>query len=285
MAERPVLRVVGATRTVGVIGWPVDHSLSPVIHNAAFAAAGLDWVSIPMPVPPGAVAAALEGLVALGFAGTNVTMPHKAEVADRMDRRSEDAERLHAVNTVVIRADGLEGHNTDAPGFERFLRRDAGFEPQGKTAVLFGAGGAARACALALARAGLERLTVVLREPSRDAELRAALAGLATQIRTVTFEASGGETADLLVNSTPLGMHGESLPDVRVGPQSVVVDLIYHPVLTPLVRRAREAGAAAFGGLGLLLQQAALSLELWTGRPASLDAMSAAATAALAERA
>ncbi|HEX6844461.1 MAG TPA: shikimate dehydrogenase [Actinomycetota bacterium] len=284
MAELPLPWIGGATRTVGVIGWPVAHSLSPTIHNAAFAALGLDRVSVPLPVPPGSVGAALDGLVALGFDGVNVTMPHKAEVADRVDRRSEDAERLRAANTVVIRDDGLEGHNTDAPGFDRFLRRDARFEPGGRTALVFGAGGAARACALALARAGLDRLTVVLRETTRDAELRQALEGTGTQVVTVTFDDAASVRADLLVNATPLGMHGEELPEVDVGSTTVVVDLLYHPAITPFVRRARSAGAAAFGGLGLLLHQAALSLELWTGQPAPLEAMSAAATAALAER-
>jgi shikimate dehydrogenase len=284
LAERPVAWIGGATRTVGVIGWPVEHSLSPAIHNAAFASLGLDWISVPLPVPPGAVGAALAGLAALGFAGANVTMPHKTEVAVLVDLRSDDAERLRAVNTVVVGADGLVGHNTDAPGFERFLRHDAGFEPPGRSAIVFGAGGAARAAALALARAGLADLTIALREPGRDAELRAALAGFDTAIATVGFDEVLARRADLVVNATPLGMHEEVLPTVRMDAGVLVVDLLYHPAPTPLLVRARAAGASAFGGLGLLLHQAALSLELWTGTPAPLEAMSAAATAALAER-
>jgi shikimate dehydrogenase len=284
LAELPVARIGGATRAVGVIGWPVAHSLSPTIHNAAFAALGLDRVSIPLPVPPDAIGAALEGLVALGFDGANVTMPHKGAVADRVDRRTDDAARLRAVNTVVVRADGLEGHNTDAPGFDRFLRHDARFDPAGRSVLLFGAGGAARACALALAREGVGRLTVVLRERARDAELRRAVEGAGTAVDTVTFDDAAAVEADLIVNATPLGMHGEELPEVPLTRQTLVVDLLYHPATTPLVRRARAAGASAFGGLGLLLHQAALSLELWTGHPAPLEVMSAAATAALAER-
>ena len=143
--------VRGATRTAGIIGWPVEHSLSPAIHNAAFAALELDWIYVPLPVPPGEAPAAVRGLRALGFAGANVTMPHKTEAADVTDTLTDDARRLRAVNTIVVDDDGIGGHNTDAPGFDRFLRRDAGFDPVGRTALIYGAGGAARATALALA--------------------------------------------------------------------------------------------------------------------------------------
>lgn len=275
-------RVGGSTRVVGVIGWPVEHSLSPVIHNTAFIALDMDWVYVPMAVPPGSVPAALEGLSALGMVGANVTMPHKTEVAELIEDLSEDARRLRAVNTVVLGPDGPAGHNTDAPGFDRFLRRDAGFDPEGRSALIFGAGGAARACALALARAGLARLTVALRDPDRAAQVRTTLDGLATQVDVVEFLRAASTEADLVVNATPLGLHGEELPIPAVGSQSLVVDLLYRPATTPMQVRAREAGAAAFGGLGLLLHQAALSFELWTGREPPLEAMSAAALAELA---
>lgn len=275
-------RVGGSTRVVGVIGWPVEHSLSPVIHNTAFIALAMDWVYVPMAVPPGSVPAALEGLSALGMVGANVTMPHKTEVAELIEDLSEDARRLRAVNTVVLGPDGPAGHNTDAPGFDRFLRRDAGFDPEGRSALIFGAGGAARACALALARAGLARLTVALRDPERAAQVRTTLDGLPTQVEVVEFLRAASTEADLVVNATPLGLHGEELPIPAVGPQSLVVDLLYRPTTTPMQVRAREAGAAAFGGLGLLLHQAALSFELWTGREPPLEAMSAAALAELA---
>jgi shikimate dehydrogenase len=113
----PSARVAGSTRTVGIIGWPVSHSLSPAIHNAAFAALGLDWVYVPLPVHPLQLLTALEGLSALGFAGANVTMPHKAAAADLIDELSDDARRLHAVNTIVFDGERLRGENTDAPGF------------------------------------------------------------------------------------------------------------------------------------------------------------------------
>lgn len=283
MSERASrIRIDGSTRTVGVMGWPVTHSLSPEIHNAAFAALDLPWVYVPLPVPPGRVGQALEGLEALGFSGANVTMPHKTEVAERIGRLSEDARRLRAVNTIVVGAAGLEGHNTDAPGFDRFLRRDAGFDPADRSALLFGAGGAARACALALAQGGLARLLVAVRDPSR-VDLGETLEGARTEVRIVPLERAGEEPVDLIVNATPLGALGERLPLPPLGPEVLVVDLLYRPATTPLLQQARAAGAAAYGGLGLLLAQAALSFELWTGRVAPMDVMSAAALAALAE--
>ena len=145
-------RIGGATHVVGIVGWPVAHSLSPAIHNAAFVAAGLDWVYVPLPVPPGALHAALHGLVPLGFSGANVTMPHKTEAAGLIDHLSDDAKVLQAVNTIIVRGEELEGHNTDVAGFDRFLRRDAGFDPAGKSALMYGAGGAARACARSVER-------------------------------------------------------------------------------------------------------------------------------------
>ncbi len=286
MSERhadPRAHVTGATRTVGVIGWPVEHSLSPTIHNAAFAALDLPWIYVPLPVPPGRVGEALDGLVALGFAGANVTMPHKGEAAERLASLSEDARLLGAVNTVVIGPSGAVGHNTDAPGFGRFLRRDAGFDPRGRSAVVFGAGGAARACALALGRDGLASLTVAVRDPSRAAAVEALVGDLGVEVRLVAIADVGDLEVDLVVNATPLGAAGEELPMPRLGPEVTVVDLLYVPPSTPMLAAARAAGASAFGGLGLLLEQAALSFELWTGQAAPMEVMSAAALSALAE--
>ncbi len=278
-------RIGGATRVAAVLGLPVAHSLSPVIHNAAFAALDMDWTYVALPVEPGMVPAAVTGLRALGIVGANVTMPHKEAVADVMDELTDDAARLRAVNTIEMRGGVLVGHNTDAPGFARFLEHDAGFDPAGRTALLFGAGGAARACALALARAGLTRIVVALREPARARALADALDGYPTVVDVVAFDDAAEVEADLVVNGTPLGAHGETIALPRVGPDALVVDLLYRPASTPLQQAARATGAKAFGGLGLLLHQAALSFELWTGRPAPLEVMSAAAVAALADQA
>jgi shikimate dehydrogenase len=286
MSEAPDRRsaIGGSTRVVGVIGWPVEHSLSPAIHNAAFDALEIDWAYVPLPVPPGHVAEALAGLRALGLVGANVTMPHKTECAELLEDLSDDARRLNAVNTIVVGSASTSGHNTDAPGFTRFLRQDIGYDPAGREALMFGAGGAARACAVALARSGLGSLAVAVRDRSRTARLLEAIDGLPTEVTVVAFEQADQTRAELIVNATPLGVHGEALPLPRLGPGVTAVDLLYRPVETPLVRSARAAGALAFGGLGLLLHQAALSFELWTGRAAPMPVMSAAAVAALDDR-
>jgi shikimate dehydrogenase len=280
-------RLGGDTHVVGIIGWPVSHSLSPAIHNAAFAAAGLDWIYVPLPVRPEWLRPALIGLVPLGLAGANVTMPHKTEAAELIQRCSEDATLLQAVNTIAVRGGELEGHNTDVAGFDRFLRRDAGFDPEGRSALVFGAGGAARACALALARGGLARLTVAAREEARAAPLVQMVEDFGIPVALVRPGETGDLVADLVVNATPVGGPDAEpvLPSLpRLGPEVLVIDLLYDPPSTDLQRRARAAGAMAFGGLGHLLHQAALSFELWTGTPASLEVMSAAALAAFAER-
>ena len=287
MSASAEVRIGGGTHVVGIIGWPVSHSLSPAIHNAGFAASGLDWVYLPLPVRPEWLQPALIGLVPLGFAGANVTMPHKTEAAELIQHRSDDARLLRAVNTIAVRGGELEGHNTDVAGFDRFLRRDAGFDPAGRSALVYGAGGAARACALALARAGLTRLTVAARDEARAGPLVKMVEALEVPVTVIRPGDTGELTPDLVVNATPVGGRDaeQVLPSLpHLGSEVLVIDLLYDPPSTDLQRRAREAGVTAFGGLGHLLEQAALSFELWTGQPAPLEVMSAAALAALADR-
>ena len=284
-SAEPTRPIGGATHLTGVIGWPVTLSLSPAIHNAAFAGLGMDWVYVPLPVAPGNLRAATDGLLGLGLLGANVTMPHKTESADLADDLSDEARRLRAVNTFVVAGDRLHGHNTDAPGFDRFLRRDVGFDPRDRSALVFGAGGAARAVAFALAGAGVGELSVAVRDVGRASELLEAVEGTTLRPKVVDFDDASGVSADLVVNATPLGADGHTAPPLPpLAPGVVVIDLLYRPSVTPLQAAARAAGAEAHGGLGLLLQQAALSFELWTGTPAPLEVMSAAAVAALTER-
>jgi shikimate dehydrogenase len=269
-------RLTGRTHLAGIIGWPVEHSLSPAIHNAAFAALGLDWTYVPLPVEPGMLPAALAGLSALGFKGANVTMPHKEEAAGLLGNSlTEDARLSGAVNTIVAGPGGLAGHNTDVAGFQRFLERDAGFDALGKSAVLFGAGGAARAVLLSLARMGVGSVTIVARTPDRAHKLAAM--PWAPSVRVLPWGETSQVEADVLVNASP----APDLPDVVMGEGTLVIDLVYRPSETGIVRSARERGATAFGGLGMLLQQGALSFELWTGRLPPIDVMSAAALAEL----
>jgi len=266
--------ISGATRVAAVIGSPVRHSLSPAIHNAAFAAAGLDWAFVALEVAPGDCARALDGMRALGLGGLSVTTPHKDAVAALVDERSPDAELLQAVNCVVPASGGaLRGENTDGPGFVAALRA-AGVEPAGLRCCILGAGGAARSVVLALARAGAADVAVVNRTPAR-AEAAAALAGPIGRV--------GGHDAvagsDIVVNGTSVGMGGDR--NVPLDPSvlrsgQVVAELVVHPVRTPLLEAAAAAGLATVTGLGMLVHQAAVAFEAWTGVAAPLDAMSAA---------
>lgn len=266
--------VSGATSVAGIIGWPVDASLSPAIHNAAFAAAGLDWIYVAFPVRPGEVARAIDGMRGLGIRGLNVTMPHKRAVIASLDTLSPAAERVGAVNTITNDGERLLGDNTDGAGFVRFLQRDAGAEPNGTKVVVLGAGGAARAVAAALADAGAT-VKVTARREEQATEI-ARLAGATATPWERRTDAAGA--AGLVINATPIGRDDAALPVEAdaLHENQIVVDLIYHPETTELVRIARERGAQAFNGLGMLLHQAALAFEAWTGVPAPLDAMASA---------
>jgi len=288
----PVWRPSGATRVVGVIGWPVRHSLSPAIHNAAFRAVGLDWAYVAFEVGPGRAVDAIDAMRVLGLAGLNVTMPHKADVGAALDRCTAIAEALGAVNTVSRRGDALIGDNTDGPGFLDAIRLDEGFDPVGRRCLVIGAGGAARAVVRALADAGAAEVVVV----NRTAERAEAAAALAGPIGRVGVAAEAGE-ADLVVNATPIGMPDSDEPTpidqtpptlpvepAHLGSGQLVVDLVYHPAVTPLVDAARAAGAVAVNGLGMLIHQAAHAFRLWTGEDPPLEVMSAAALVELGSR-
>lgn len=275
--------ISGSTRLAAVIGDPARHSLSPLLHNAAFAALGLDWVYLAFDVKRGAAVRALDAMRTLGIDGYSVTMPHKADVARAVDELSPEAAALDAVNCVVNRDGRLIGHNTDGAGFVRGLRHDAGVDVKGLRCVVLGAGGAARAVVRALADAGASAVVVVNRSP----EPAVIAAGLAGAVGTVGTMDDIGH-ADLLVNATPVGMHGDTAlpcpPDALHGGQ-VVVDLIYDPLETPLLAAARERGVAAYNGVSMLVFQAAQAFELWTGRDAPVEAMLGAVGDALQSRA
>ena len=265
----------GTTRLAGVIGWPVRHSRSPDIHNAAYEALGLDWVYVALPVAPGQVPAALAGMRALGLEGLSVTMPHKAAAAAQVDVLTPDAAALGAVNSVRRDGDRLIGDNTDGGGFVDSLL-EAGVDPAGRRCVVLGAGGAARAVVRSLALAGAAQVTVVNRDPTRGAAA-AALAGDTGAVGSTEDLMS----ADLLVQATPVGM-GDDLTlaaDPALLPAgAVVADLVYHPLVTPLLAAARARGLPTVDGLGMLVHQAARQLQAWTGRDAPIDVMRAAAT-------
>jgi shikimate dehydrogenase len=269
-----------ASRFVGVLGWPLEVTLSPLMHNVAFRRLGLDWVYLRWPVPPEDLGEAVRGLRALGAEGANVTMPHKESIVKHLDSLDEDAEAIDAVNTVRRSGGELVGHNTDVSGFSEFLVEDAGFRPKGAGVLVLGAGGAARAVVKSLANLEAGDITVAAR--SREPGERVASLGddPTRSVRAIDWADAKGavEGADLVVNATPLGMRGENLlSGAPFRPNQCIVDLIYSPPATPLIERARAAGANGWGGLGMLVRQAAASFALWTGRQPPLDVMSAAA--------
>jgi shikimate dehydrogenase len=264
----------GETRITGLIGDPVAHSRSPAILNAAYREAGLNWIYAAFPVPRGYGGDAVRGAAALRFAGLTVTMPHKADAAGACDDLTPDAIALGALNVVTVTDDGrLHGSSTDGEGFLRSVR-DEGFSPAGTDVLVAGAGGAARAIVLALGGAGA-RVTVAARR-SDAAESAAALVpgGHAVALGDV----DPGVYA-LVVNATPLGMHGEPGPVAvdRLNPGQLVVDTVYHPMETPFLAAARARGIHAVNGLGMLVHQASLAFESWTGFDAPITAMRVAA--------
>jgi shikimate dehydrogenase len=268
-----------------VIGDPVSHSRSPALHNAAFAATGLNWVYVAFPVAAGQAGSAVAAMRTLRLGGMSVTMPHKDAVAAAVDELSPAAAALGAVNCVRWSGRRLVGENTDGAGFVRSLRDEAGFDPSGRRVVVLGAGGAARAVVWALAAAGAAQVAVVNRTAVR-AEAAAALAGAAG----VVVPATAVSDADLVVNATSVGMSGASegpaLPcdAALLGPGQLVADLVYHPLRTALLDAAEARGATTLGGLGMLLYQAAEAFEMWTGVPAPIAAMRAALSGALKPR-
>ncbi|HHY38359.1 MAG TPA: shikimate dehydrogenase [Clostridia bacterium] len=320
---------------VALLGHPVLHSLSPQMQNAAFRASGIPYRYIAFDVKPELLASAVEGMRALGFRGANVTIPHKVEIVKHLDEIDAVAAQIGAVNTIVVDADGrLIGYNTDAGGLLEALKSDASFDPRGKNALIFGAGGAARACCFALASAGIDGITIVNRSSVNALSLANALrkAHPDCKVSTIALESEGQadcaphgatygsgimknaskqengmsdgtgttgltspiphavlEKLDLVINATPLGLWPEwagqsPLPRDRLGAvpaECVVVDLVYRPVRTPLLKYAARRGLLTVSGLSILLHQGALAFRLWTAKPAPLDVMKAALNAAL----
>jgi shikimate dehydrogenase len=268
--------ITGATRVVGIIGDPVTHSRSPAIHNAAFAALSLDFVFVALPVRAGQGSAAVRAVATLGLAGLSVTMPHKDDAARACDELTPAAAALGAVNAVVRRDDGsLLGASTDGEGLVRALA-DEGVDPAGTRVLVLGAGGAARAIVAALGGLGADLAVAARRAGAATAAASLAPGGRAVAMAEVADWVS---LADVVVNATPLGMAGDPppFPPDRLHARQLVVDTVYHPPETPLLAAARAHGARAVNGLGMLVHQAALAFELWTGQEAPLDVMRAAA--------
>jgi shikimate dehydrogenase len=282
----PPLLPSPATRLAVLLGDPVAHSASPLIHNAAFRAVGLDVVYLACRVAPAGLPAAVAGLRALGAIGASVTIPHKEAVVPLLDRLAPAAVAVGAVNTLVFEADGpVRGENTDVEGFLQPLLPHAD-ALHGAAMVVLGAGGAARAAAYALLTAfEPTRLAVAARRPDQARRLAAALAPYDSYdaLRPVPFDEARAAVSEsaLVVNATPVGMapDADRTPwpqDEDFHPGQFVYDLVYAPAETRLLREAAARGATPLGGLAMLVGQAATAFRLWTGLAMPLDAVWAA---------
>ncbi|MBK8049420.1 MAG: shikimate dehydrogenase [Anaerolineales bacterium] len=282
------MTITSKTQLVGIIGWPVSHSRSPAMQNAAFAHAGLDWQYVPLPVapePPGRVAEAVAGLRGLGFRGANVTVPHKQAVMPSLDRLTPAAAAIGAVNTILIQPDGaLVGDNTDAPGFVADLV-DHAVTVAGRACAVLGAGGSARAIVYGLAEAGAQSIVILNRTEARaqtlvdDMQPRFSRCSIVAARLPDALEAIAPHI-ELIVNCTSLGMtpgiDGTPWPaNLTFRPEHVVYDLVYNPTKTRLLQQAAVAGARAIGGIGMLVWQGAIAFERWTGQPAPVEIMRA----------
>ena len=277
IAEEGAIPVAGCA--AGVIGDPVAHSLSPLIHRAAYAALGLDWTYGAFRVPVGEVPEALRAAAARGLRGLSVTTPHKIAVAEACDERSAEVERIGAANTVVFGSRGARAETTDGGGFVDDLAETWGFDPAGEVCAVLGAGSTARAIVAALGDAGAREILVVNRTASH-AETAAALAGAAGRV------AAPGEVglAALVVQATSVGFAGDVTGYAggweaitrHLGADQFVVDVVYEPRVTEFLALAGTQGSQVRNGLGVLVHQAARQVALFTGKEAPLDAMFAA---------
>ena len=283
------MTLTGAAKLAGIMGWPVAHSRSPVLHGYWLAEHGIDGAYVPMAVKPENLRRALQALPLLGFAGCNLTIPHKEEAIRIVDEYDPAAKRAGSINTIILRRDGsMLGSSTDGYGFLAALRAALpGFSSAAGPAAVLGAGGAARAIVAALLDDGAPEIRLINRTPERAAKLAKTLGGA---IRGIAWEsrAEALKGASLLVNATSLGMEGQpslDLPLDGLPREAVVNDIVYVPLETDLLARARSRGNPVVDGLGMLLHQARPSFEAWFGvKPAVTPALRAAMLATLGRR-
>ncbi|MCL0102126.1 shikimate dehydrogenase [Dehalococcoidia bacterium] len=270
------------TRQVGVIGYPISHSISPIFQQAAFDQLGLAIRYERWETPPDQLATRISGIRAGDGLGANVTVPHKETVVPLLDNIDELALRIGAVNTIVNRQGVLSGYNTDARGFIRACHTDGNLELKNKRVLILGAGGAARAVAFGLLDEAVKSLTVCNRTQARAEALAEALIHDAyaapTEITVLPWGSDSGKP-EIIVNTTNIGMAGgensdaSPLDPLQMEPGMVVCDLVYNPVETRLIKLAKEAGAQVLTGLPMLIYQGAASFEIWTGREAPINVM------------
>jgi len=283
------IKVSGTTKLTCIFGDPVEQTLSPPMHNAAFEALSLDMVYVPFHITPEKLPSAVQAIKTLGIIGVNITIPHKQKVMELIDEVDDQARLIGSVNTIVNRDGLLTGYNTDGQGYLMSLAKETGFDVHDNSVVILGAGGTARAIAYNLLKAKASRLLIANRTVENAEALRDDLREIFPQAH---IDASGLKIApelsqaDLLVNTTSLGMMGKGgghLPiDIATLPSSAIVsDIVFKPLHTPLLVEAERRGLKIHTGLGMLVCQGALGFELWTGREAPVELMLAAAREAL----
>jgi shikimate dehydrogenase len=268
------MKVTGAARLAGIMGWPVAHSRSPLLHGFWLEEAGIDGAYVPLPVQPHDIERALRALPILGFRGCNLTIPHKQAAMRVADRIDPLASRIGAVNTIVVAADGsLSASNTDAYGFHQSLHESApDWRASAGAAVVLGAGGSARAVIAALCDVGVDEIRIVNRTRSRAEAVANDLTTVDTRISIHSWSAAREvlDGAALLVNTTSLGMIGEPPLELDLSslpPPAPVVDIVYVPLETGLLASARRRGHPVVDGLGMLLHQGRPGFESWFGTP------------------
>lgn len=272
--------ITGKTKTLGILGCPVGHSLSPLMHNAAFAALHLDYIYVPLPVEREDLGQAVAGLKAMGFAGANVTIPHKVTVMPYLDEIHPSAQLAGAVNTIVIQKGKSIGYNTDGRGFIQSLLGKK-IDIAGKKAVLLGAGGAARAVAAGLMEYDIANIVVGTRSAAKAQDF-VQLFPEGSKIAGCNWETEIFRKAlsqcDILINCTPIGMSANKENQLPVDwdllqPHAAVCDLIYNPPLTDFLAQAEKRGHVILNGTGMLIEQGAVAFELWTGQEAPRNIM------------
>ena len=285
-------KISGQTRIVGVIGDPVQHSRSPQMHNAAIVERKLDYVYVPFHVRSGELREAIEGFKALNVLGVNVTIPHKQTVMPILDDVSHEATLIGAANTLIFCDGRVSGDNTDAQGFLRAMTEEGIDIPVGGSAVVLGAGGAARAVVVALALSGLDLITIANRTEWKAIQFEKDLATISeTEISAVDLASNqlnlAIRSADLLVNTTSVGMQETDQllidPD-SLNPGTIVYEIVYTPPETPLLRVAREKGCQTIGGIGMLVHQGAIAFEKWIGIVPNVETMRIALKQALYQK-
>lgn len=274
------MNINGKTKLTGIIGAPIEHTLSPAMHNAAFVKLGLNWVYVPFLIQPENLAKSIMCLKALGIVGLNITIPHKEAAMEFLDEFDEDARKIGAVNTVLNTKGKLIGYNTDCYGFTTHLEKDGGFDPRDKKAVLLGAGGAAKALAVGLAKKGVKKITIFdvmkARAQILSEKIRREFDCTANYFDAVETTSLfwGIKEADILLNASPVGMkpHDKLHVPVRSFHEGLFVyDVIYKD--TPLIKAAKKKRLKCLNGSGMLLYQAVKAFEIWTGKKAPVDVM------------